>query len=244
MLRRYLLEEAAQLSAAGVLSIDLTSRLSQSGGMLPGILYELTLTATNGPALFTQRALRFVFDETPPLLTQARATICPESGALFVEMRPEQGCHYWPDIGFDVPRQQANADRIALRWKDWLDWESDIVQCTFSVLDVAGDALVHTEEAVPCNSSGTYEISGLALQHGHSYKVRALDVFTTAHATSFSSTAEPPPSPPSHSHRWPTPSSFAGAPRRLQRRGPFLEHDDADDLHRHEPACWQRRLHL
>ena len=87
-------------------------------------------------------------------MVYALTTLCPETGAAYLDTlapRTQQKCTdaTWPaTMGQDVSRFQPSTDRLALRWKGWVDAESDIVHCTFRVVSVATGAAVKTDSQV------------------------------------------------------------------------------------------------
>ena len=58
--------------------------------------------------------------------------------------------------------------RAQVRWKGFVDRESNVVRCELRVIDLAGQLEVWHEANVPCDGTEQQiEMTGLNLQHRH-----------------------------------------------------------------------------
>ena len=63
--------------------------------------------------------------------------------------------------------------RAQVRWKGFVDPESQVVGCELRVIDLADHSKVWHEANVSCNSTEQQiEITGLNLQHTHARKLK------------------------------------------------------------------------
>ena len=168
--------ESRALIAAGRVVADFAS--STYGALLHGVWYQVQLVAIDGAEHEAgQWSVKFSYDRTPPDVTGALATLCPESGALHLAMRSAMKCDTWPAsrLADVLRRDQAATDQLTVRWKGITDVESGVVWCALDVIDTTTDSVVRHEPSIPCaGTAQTYTISGLELEHTGIYTIHVV----------------------------------------------------------------------
>ena len=103
----YSKDESRVATADGTVVVDFAA--SSYGDLLHGGWYELDVKATNGAELTSDSVWTgaFLYDATDPDNTLAMATLCPQTEAPRLDLRPHMNCDAWPSPGFDEHRHQA-----------------------------------------------------------------------------------------------------------------------------------------